>query len=87
MHYPTASVQLWETMRRILGGGVWKQTLTCLTHGNITPPAGCQLQDVVAKRNSMISAAQRSSGAKCKVPSVIIDNSSRYSIPIHQSQF
>lgn len=87
MHYPTACVQLWETMRRILGGGVWKQTLTCLTHGNITPPAGCQLQDVVAKRNSMISAAQRSSGAKCKVPSVIIDNSSRYSIPIHQSQF
>lgn len=67
-----------------MGGRVWKHMITCLTHGNITPPAGCQLTDVVAKRGSQISAAQRAYGANGKVPCVVIDNSSRYaSLPFH----
>ena len=70
-------MQLWETMRRVLGPGVWKQTVTCLTHGNITPPAGLQIADVVSKRVDMITAAQRSCGARAKVPCAVIDNSSR----------
>jgi hypothetical protein len=84
-HVGHACVQLWQTLKRALGAGVWKQTLNVLTHGNITPPPGCLITDVISKRTKQITSGQRACGARSPVPCAVIDNSSRFEISLRFS--